>query len=388
MSKADDELLRTAWADFCDRLKEAGERLVFRETAPTTPQDRAAGYQYLARYITKAMQQCWEFADPMFPQLWHLQTPIHKSFGDNPDCNYLVAAIDGSQTYRVTGNRGTVRWVSFAGGTESGVNSAINSADLEVDSDGSVEVWYSPEPQAGNWIKTTPGRQAVFIRQFFGHWDTEDPMRLRIERIGATGAPPPPSPQSVAAGLTATMDWLIADSARWADWIDFYRDKPNEFVTGMPGWTDGGENELGRLLHFCYFDIAPDEALVIRVVPPRCDYWNFELGNYWMNSVDYRYRLSSINGEQAEYQDDGGVVVVVAHRDPGILNWLDTGGHGVGLIPNRWVDAETSPTPAAKLVKLDELDAELAGVRRIDQVERQEQLRRRKVGVDRRFGGW
>lgn len=385
MGALEEERLRAAWGDFCDRLREAGDRLVFRETAPDTAQDRAAGYQYVARYISKAIQQKWEFADPTFPQLWHLQTPIHKSFGDNPDCNYLTATIDGSDTYRVVGNRGTVKWVSFAAGSDSAIGAAINNQDLHVDWDGSVEVVYSPQEHQGNWIKTNPGPQSVVIRQFFGQWDTEVPMRLRIERVGPSVAPPPPTPDSVIRGLGATIDWLVEDSARWADWIDFYRDRPNRFVTGMPGWTDGGEHSLGRLLHFCYFLIAPDEALIITVTPPNCAYWNFELGNYWMNSVDYRYRLSSINSEQAEYQSDGSVVIVVSHRDPGILNWLDTAQHGVGLIPNRWVESRESPTPATKIVKFDDLDVELAGVRRIEQSERAEQLRRRKIGVDRRF---
>ena len=106
----------------------------------------------------------------------------------------------------------------------------------------------------------------------------------------------------------------------------------------------------GRLLHFCYWQVQPDEALVIRVVPPRCAYWNFELGNYWMNSADYRYRLSSLNSEQAVVEDDGSVVIVVAHHDPGVPNWLDTAGHTVGLMPQRWVEADSSPTPSATLV--------------------------------------
>lgn len=385
MSQADDERLRLAWSEFCDQLKEAGHRLVFRETAPTTPLDRAAGYQYVARYITKAMQFSWEYADPMFPQLWHLQSPIHKSFGDNPDCTYLAASIDGGHTYRVAGTRGTVRWVSFACGGDTAHSSALNNSDLEVDADGGIGVWYSPDRREGNWIKTAPGPQMVFIRQFFGDWDTEEPMRLRIERIGDAVDPPSPSPDDVVKGLQSTMAWLIEDSTRWAGWIDFYRDRPNRFVTGMPGWTDGGENALGRLLHFCYFDLEPDEALVIRVTPPDCRYWNFELDNYWMNSVDYRYRLSSINGQQAEYSGDGSVVIVVANCDPGIRNWLDTGGHTVGLLINRWVESTESPTPATEVVKLGDLDAELVGVPRITTAERREQLRRRKIGVDRRF---
>ena len=124
---------------------------------------------------------------------------------------------------------------------------------------------------------------------------------------------------------------------------------------------------------------------MIRVTPPDCAYWNLELGNYWMNLVDYRYRLSSINSEQAEFQSDGSVVIVVSGRDPGVLNWLDTAGHTVGFIPNRWVESRESPTPQTRVVKLDQLGEELAGVRRIEASERIQQLRRRKIGVDRRF---
>src|SRR5438874_10074141 len=89
--------------------------------------------------------------------------------------------------------------------------------------------------------------------------------------------------------------------------------------------------------------------------------------------------LASINGQQAEYEPDGSVVIVVSHGDPGILNWLDTGGHGVGFMPQRWVDADSSPTPSTQVVKFDELDAQLDGVRRITPLERREQLRRRKI---------
>ena len=109
---SDDERLRAAWADFCSRLQDAGE-LVFRDTAPATPLDRATGFRYLARYVTKALHEKLEFDDPEHPQLWMLQTPTHKSFGDNPDCTYHVARIDGVHTYRIVGNRGTVKWVSF-----------------------------------------------------------------------------------------------------------------------------------------------------------------------------------------------------------------------------------------------------------------------------------
>jgi hypothetical protein len=76
----------------------------------------------------------------------------------------------------------------------------------------------------------------------------------------------------------------------------------------------------------------------------------------------------------------------VSHVDPGIPNWLDVGGHRVGMVNQRWVEAQEHPVPTTRLVKVAELPKLLpANARRISAEERREQLRRRKIGVDRRF---
>jgi hypothetical protein len=144
--------------------------------------------------------------------------------------------------------------------------------------------------------------------------------------------------------------------------------------------------KFNRSFWFCHWAVEPDEALVISVRPPRCFYWNFELTNEWMISMDYRYRLSSLNSEQAVLEDDGSLVIVLSHVDPGVPNWLDAAGYTSGEINQRWVEADDYPGSHAKLVQLDQLAASLPpNVRRISPEGRTEQLRRRKYGVDRRF---
>src|SRR5215471_1238834 len=107
-----DAVLAGAWNEFCDRLKEAST-LVFADTAPTGEVARADGIQYIARYVARALNDAWNFKDPLYPQLWTLMTPTSKAFGDNPDGTYLTTWLDGQHTYRIVGNRGTVTWVSF-----------------------------------------------------------------------------------------------------------------------------------------------------------------------------------------------------------------------------------------------------------------------------------
>jgi hypothetical protein len=383
-----DETLKRAWDAFCDRIKSASS-LVFRETAPSTPLDRATGFQYLSRYIAKALNEKFEFGDPLYPQFWQLQTPTNKSFGDNPDCTYLVAAIDGEHTYRIVGNRGTVSWVSFIvhGKKTASTISAINNKDLKTEWDGSFEIVVSPHEQpAKNWLKSGPGAYQLFVRQFFGEWDTEEPMKIRVERVGQEEPPPPLTPERLMSGLKDAAQWMIEDATRWIDFVDHYRNF-NQFDPTMPPWVgDGAQGALGRTLQFCRWHIQPDEVLLMEVTPPRCSYWNFEMANYWWNSVDYRYRFSSINGKQAILEDDGSVRIAVSHVDPGIPNWLDAGGHIDGMVNQRWVETDSFPTPRTSLIKVADLPRTLpANARRITDAERKDQLRRRKIGVDRRF---
>jgi len=381
MSDDHNAALHKAWDDFCDRVKAAGN-LAFREKTPDSPLVRATGVRYMARYIAKALDRHVNYADPLHPQLWAMQSPVSKSFGDNPDCTYLEATLDGAYEYRIVGNRGTVAWVSFKAG-----DNVLHDADVKTEWDGAFVINVSATEKPGNWIKLDPGRQRLFIRQFFGHWDTEQPMRIRVERIGVQ-PPEPLTPAEVIDGLGKAATWLESDAPYWPEWVDAFHENVNVFTAGVPAFVggDGQASVLGRELNFVGWKIQPDEALVIDVTPPECIYWNFEMADRWWNSVDYRYRLSSLNSYQAELADDGSAWVVVSHQDPKIRNWLDAGGNIEGAVNQRWVETTASPLPRARLVKFSELDEVLPKeLRRLTPEDRAEQLRRRKIGVDRRF---
>jgi hypothetical protein len=91
------------------------------------------------------------------------------------------------------------------------------------------------------------------------------------------------------------------------------------------------------------FRLEPDQALVIEGHSPPCTYWGVQLWNRFMQSLDHRYHRVSVNDRQAVLEPDGGFRVVVAHRDPGVPNWLDPAGHGGGLVFCRWLQADALP---------------------------------------------
>jgi hypothetical protein len=80
----------------------------------------------------------------------------------------------------------------------------------------------------------------------------------------------------------------------------------------------------------------------------------FVLHNRWLESLDYRYHRISLNDSSAVRESDSSLRVVVAQRDPGHPNWLDTAGHRHGTLGVRWVGADVKDVvPKARRVKID-----------------------------------
>jgi hypothetical protein len=88
---------------------------------------------------------------------------------------------------------------------------------------------------------------------------------------------------------------------------------------------------------------------------PECRSWNLQVDNYWMESLDYRYLRIHVNKHTARYADDGSVRIVIACRNPGVANWLDTAGHRVGTMCFRWIGADEQVHPQCRVVKIDSL---------------------------------
>jgi hypothetical protein len=78
------------------------------------------------------------------------------------------------------------------------------------------------------------------------------------------------------------------------------------------------------------------------------------LWNRQLQTFDYLRHRVSLNRAQAVADPDGAVSMVIAHRDPGVPNWLSTEGRPFGLVFWRFMLPE-SPivTPAAEVVSVD-----------------------------------
>jgi len=56
------------------------------------------------------------------------------------------------------------------------------------------------------------------------------------------------------------------------------------------------------------------------------------LWNRHMQSYDYANRQVYRNRRQTRLEADGSFRIVLAHRDPGVPNWIDTEGRPFGMV--------------------------------------------------------
>ncbi len=388
--------LRQGWNAFCDELKTIGD-IVFADNVPADETTRSTGMRLLARNIALALQFEAENTDPEHPELLHYFDPLRKQGGDNTDALYLGAPVNGKHRYRLSGRLGSARFLAITvledGDTPWGgkVIASLFREDIHCDAEGHFELHLSPEPPPEkarlNWVQTTPQTYRITIRQFFADWLNEEPMAAMIECLTADGPPAPPNSLDVSRKLQRSAEWLRWSVSYWVEQINKWRAQPNVFFA----YNELDENTIdatpGGLPLIANWCMGDDEAAVVRVTPPRAAYWAVEFGNFWWESMDYRYRLCSTNCHHAVLEASGELLLVIAANDPGVPNWLDSSGYPEGYITFRWVGADSYPRPTLEVVPIKDLYGALPeNVKTLSPEERKQQLRERRLGVIRRFG--
>ena len=93
------------------------------------------------------------------------------------------------------------------------------------------------------------------------------------------------------------------------------------------------------------FVLGPNQALLIRGRFPKCRFSNLVLFNRFLQTFDYEERSVSLNRAQTVYEENGTFEMIVAHKDPGRPNWLDTEGRSYGIMFWRFQLPEGAITP-------------------------------------------
>jgi len=322
----------------------------------------------------------------------------------------------------MAGDSGDLRELTPGAKTQTGM---LDSRSIAVEDDGSFEILLAPERpdgHSGNFLSTLkiakrrhpldpdapPERHANYLsgRQLFDDWEREDAIHLSISRVDDAAMPEAYGPLRAAAELRRCGELVRGQMHFWNTFwtvlmgtyghreggiagVEFPRNAFNT-INAASGATGGGQST--NLYAGGVFELGPDEALIVENRVKRApDYVGFQLGNLWGESLEYASALGSLNGRQSEVDPDGVIRLVVAHRDPGVSNWLDTAGHSEGFLTPRWTYSETPPPDewpsiSAKKLAFSELRRHLhPDTRSISPAQRREQIRVREEHVKKRF---
>ena len=355
-----------SWDDFCDSLKSAGGVLMYPGT-PRDPFQQAEGVRYLTRLTRAALEAFVEFNDPAFPVFRRMVHETVKMGADNPDNHYYNAQVSGDYEYRITGKRNTIHYLGFFTqngnyGTTGGMApcGTLEDPDIHVEADGSFEIFMSSKPRGKNWLKVEKETGLVIVRQTFLDRSIEIPAEITIENLDGRKFPEPVTAASIDRGLQTAGLFVAGAPLLFARWAKNFKEHTNQLPMFDPAVSDAAGGDSKITYYHSYWKLAPDEVLVITVKPPECDSWNFQLNNYWMESLDYRYFPVTINKATAVYEQDGSVRVMVSAEDPGSPNWIQTCGHAEGTMCWRWYRLKPGALPVepgCTVMKISELNS-------------------------------
>jgi hypothetical protein len=334
-----------------DAIAEA-ERLVREAPHIETEADLLEGLQYLAGGIAACTHLAFDY-DRDHPFLQSGTGPFTKMGLDNPDTLYFGTRVQAGREYLVTGTRGTTTDLSFQllGGEYTDDNvpdseTAFDDRQLDIGANGDYE-----------WRFTPAANAQLVIREVYNDWSAQR-GKVAIARADTAGtAPPPLTNELIEKRFAVAGKQLVQRIKTWLQFPQwFYMNIPVNTMVA-PRLTPGGlATQYSSAGHF---ELAPDQALVITLPATDAPYLGFQLGSLWYVSLDYINHQTSLNGTQAQADPDGKIRIVVADRDPGVTNWVETLGHRKGFLQFRWQRISRQLTeadgPTVEVVGIDEV---------------------------------
>jgi hypothetical protein len=394
-----------------------------------------------------AFQQ--QLLNPMTPTAVMQVTPPHTWYGqsvggsrilyDNPDTIYRFMAVNKTSTYAIRGRfedynpedpktRPADTTFSLLTGLSGNTADVVTKDELVVNDDGTFEIYLSAGPKPpgyDNYIQLTSDSTLIAARDTLSDWNAQQPMSLSIERISGppnslfsqlggfaipligplvtdspaltalvSVIPPLADPPPLLRGAVTAVVMVIGLSME----RDYIRVATIDPATGerrqpnvLTNPTSNAAFLATQLQSAGYFQLEDDQALVVTIDPGDAGYFVVPVTNDWTITDNYWDQQTSLNIDQAIMNDDGTYTIVISPKDPGVANWVSTGGLNQGTVSIRFQDLpeelETPPTvTTSRVVSLDELPDFLPpGTEYVDQDGRDDQIAARQKGFNKRF---
>ena len=363
------------------------------------------------------------------PHSWYLQNfSGARIWYDNPDTIYRFVGVNNASSYVITGSfdgplpADTNFSVLTGLGGETADN--INGKDLVLNPDGhtfTITADSTPTaPGQTNHLYLAPGTTLITTRNTLADWNSEEPMSLSILRVSGPRdslfsqiggfafpgigqlvssnplltqlvsiIPPLPAPRLLQSVEAAAIMLLLGISGE----KQYMSLATTDATTGEPKGPNVFTDPTFQASFLAtqvqstgYFQLADDEALVLTINPGKARYFSVPVTNDWTITDNYWDQPTSRNVAQSVKNPDGiTYTIVVSPKDPGVANWVSTGGLNQGTIAIRFQDfdpnSSVKPTVSSQVVKLNQL----SGLPTVTPEQRQAEIAQRQLGYNRRY---
>jgi hypothetical protein len=386
-----------AWESFATELHDLGGKMIARlpERLRADPRvQQEVGRLLLEAVAAKTIEALGSDSDhPVFLPTSNVTLNI---FQPNSDTTYRSALITPGGTYRLRGERGSVRIFKLGqfGATPAKASTGISAlayhdfGDLHLDFLGRFDVILSPQRPSGyngDWWQLQPGTSSLLLRQVDYDWARERDPRISVERLDKPVERPRPDAAELERRLRGLATAIGNSASFLVDHVetlrrDGYINRLREFDVSHLGGL------VGQFYYEGAYELSPDEALILEAkVPEKCAYWSMILTNDIYETTDWYNNQSSLNGSQLRVDPDGIVRVVISDRDPGVPNWLDTAGYPSGAIQGRWNECSATPIPTLRKLPVADVQGALpADTPRVTPAQREQTVRDRRSQLQQR----
>ena len=172
---------------------------------------------------------------------------------------------------------------------------------------------------------------------------SENKMKMKLEEMQ----------KKLENQLNQSIAFVSGTASTFLRWVhEFKKNHLNQLPLGDQDFFQaaGGDPKICYL--HGYFDFDDDEYMEITTEIPDCEYWNFQLENHWMESLDYRHYPIHINESSADLNKDKSITINVSHSPKKLKNNLITEGRKNGAMLLRWIGATSFPIPTVEIKKL------------------------------------
>ena len=331
-------------------------------------------FDYLTQLLSASIEMSVAKGDPSKPQFTDWMSDYRKFLGDSPDAIYLTAPVNASFDYDVIiepANADYIGVVIYDKHPITGWNrvadhySAVTSTDktlinLTLTSNMASAI---QNGKSARVLELTDTAHTIMVRRYF--FNDRSGEKRDLSTIADTAiSRAPASHTSMTQSDSKPLDFskkldnatsffnqtwqgTVALAAATSDTANTF-DRPATVTPDFVGvFYPTPDNDY----HGGAFKLMPGESLVVEGNIPEAAFWSITLQNHWMQSLEPAIGTGSLRGDQITNRD-GRYRVWISDTPPTDgEDWLNTAGETEGLVAIRYLMAEATDQPSAKLVQ-------------------------------------